>query len=84
MTCWRLLLRLETMILSLVALTAFGCLSPGARQVSVRAITVRVVDARTRQPIADVPVSYGLQTIVTRGRFLGVVPSIGPDIAGNP
>ncbi|WP_242344698.1 hypothetical protein [Anaeromyxobacter terrae] len=64
----------------LALVVALGCWSPPERVVDVRPIRIRVVDSRTGEPLANVPVTYSLQTIVRRDRFLGVVPALEPDI----
>lgn len=64
-----------------VALAAAACFSPGAREVEVRPVRVRVVDAATKQPLEGVPVVYALQAMVMRDRILGIVPvPLEPDI----
>ncbi len=64
-----------------LAVGAGACFSPGAREVEIRPVRVRVVDAATKQPLEGVPVAYALQAMVMRDRILGLVPvPIEPDI----
>lgn len=57
-----------------------GCSQGQPRAVGLRPITVRVVDATTKQPVADVQVAYALHTMVSRAGFLGLLPSPNPSI----
>ncbi len=70
----------RTSVAAALLAVAVGCFSPPSREVHLRPLTIRVVDATTGRPLAGVPVSYALQTIVERGRLFGVVPSLEADI----
>ncbi len=71
----------------LAAAAALGlgaCMLPGAREVAVRPIRVRVVDAATKQPLAGVAVSYALEAMVMREVLrlfsMPIEPDVGPRI----
>jgi hypothetical protein len=73
--------------LAAAAALGLGACAPGARDVQVRPLRVRVVDAATKRPLEGVPVSYALQAMVMR-RVLGLWPApiaadIGPRVVAK-
>lgn len=56
----------RVLVLLLWSVLAVGCPSPKARPFFLRSLTVRVVEARTGDPLAGVPVSYMVTTRMSR------------------
>lgn len=67
-------------VIILLLLTLPACASSWwHKPLDVRPITLKVVDARTRQPLPGISVHYGLQTIVFQKYVLLFIPSLEPD-----
>ncbi len=73
-------LRRWPQLIALALVLGAGCWSPPERVVAVRPIRIRVVDSRTGEPLANVPVSYAIQTIIERERLFGVLPALEADV----
>jgi hypothetical protein len=63
-----------------IALAVARCSPPAPRAIDIRPIRITVLDSRTGRPLADVPVWFAIQTVVTRGKVFGILPAIEPDI----
>lgn len=57
-----------------------ACGSAGNSLRSVRPITVKVIDAKTKEPLKGVSVYYALQTIVFQKYIFLIIPNLEPDI----
>ncbi|ALC16213.1 hypothetical protein DSOUD_1434 [Desulfuromonas soudanensis] len=50
------------------------------RTISIRPVTIQVVDQETRKPLEGVPVFYSLHTVVFQRYVFFVIPNIEPEI----
>lgn len=65
----------------LVLLLLFPACGSAAKSLhSVRPITVKVIDAKTKEPLKGVSVYYALQTIVFQKYIFLIIPNLEPDI----
>lgn len=60
-----------------------GCIHPPGRNVTLGDLRLVVRDRDTKRPIPGVRVVVALDAVRTRGRFLGLVPSVEPDIGSE-
>lgn len=75
---------MRALLVAMSVLWGAGCSSSSPKMVELRPLTVRVVDAATKAPLAGVPVSYVLRTMVMREAWVGIIPNLEPNIGPRP
>lgn len=68
------------LVIILLLLALPSCASARRKSLDVRPITLKVVDARTGQPLPGISVHYALETVVFQKYILLFIPNIEPDI----
>jgi hypothetical protein len=63
-----------------IGLVLLVCACACAGKVSRPALTVRVVDSASRQPIPGIPVAYAVEVYVWHPRLLGIIPRPDPTL----
>lgn len=66
--------------LFILLLSFAGGASAEKRLASVRPITLKVIDARTKEPLNGISVYYAIQTIVFQKYIFLIIPNLEPDI----